>query len=144
MPDIVPPHLMNEGRLGWARGLSLGQARAYDALPEPERDLAAEELVAAGIVAPIPDTIPSAITPLAGLSPRPSVPVAPQIVGQVITGRQWIVCQLPDGRVRASLDEERTAWAEAERLATDESGEFAVFQPRGMARPQTTVTKELL
>ena len=131
MIDPVPAHLMNPERLEWARNLGLGQARAYD--KAPERDMAAEELAALGIgPAPMVE------------APAQANPVKPQIVGQTITGRQWIVCQLPDGRIRESSDDEMAARTMARTLAADESGEFALFQPRGISRPKTTVTEELL
>lgn len=131
MTDQVPASLMNDERLQWARQIGLGQARAFD--KAPERDFAAEELATLGLA-------PTS----AAAAALPPAPIKPQIVGQTITGRQWIVCQLPDGRIRDASDDEMAARTIARKLAADESGEFAVFQPRGISRPQTTVTEELL
>lgn len=66
-----------------------------------------------------------------------------KLVGKPIDGRSWIVLQLPGGSVRCDGTEDGCR-AEARHLASTEAGEFAVFQPRGISRPVTQVTEELL
>lgn len=118
--DAVPPHLMNEERRAWASSLGLAQRLAYDPTEQAKE--------AASIAAP-----------------PPSISVAPSlsIVGTTVTGRDWLLVQLPGGVIRHA-GHETEARAEARRLAAEEGGEFGVFQPRGISRPQTTVTEELL
>lgn len=132
--DTVPADLMNEKRLAFSR--SLGLASAIPFTVAPVEDLSLRELPPA----------PAATT-------QTSTSARPQIVGEhTLTGREWLVVQLPDGRIRATFpapnpdggDGSRPAWNEARRLAAAESGQFAVFQPRGISRPETTVTDELL
>lgn len=109
---------MNADRTAWAKGLGLAQRLAHDPTEQAKE--------AASIEGPAPAGAP-------GLS----------IVGTTVTGRDWLLVQLPGGVIRHAGNESH-ARAEARRLAAEEGGEFGVFQPRGISRPQTTVTEELL
>lgn len=106
-----------------------------------------------GVASAIPFTNPQAAADATPLNHTPPITVeqtqvvvpkpALAVVGQTVTGRGWLVLQLPSGGIRAEKDTEMGAREEARRLAKDESGEFGVFQPRGISRPHTTVTDEL-
>lgn len=111
---------MNADRTAWAKGLGLAQRLAHDPTEQAKE--------AASVEAPPP-----------ALSAAPSL----SIVGTTVTGRDWLLVQLPGGVIRHAGNESH-ARAEARRLAAEEGGEFGVFQPRGISRPQTTVTEELL
>lgn len=135
--DELPAHLMNADRMAWASSIGLAQ-RLPHAAKAPEIDYAREELIRAGILAPDGE----AVSPDAP-SPRTLVPRAVQLVGEPITGRDWVVLQLPGGQVRG-MGDEATAREKARVLATAEAGSFAVLQPRAIVQPQTTVTEEAL
>ena len=126
MSDTVSPLHMTEARLEGLKSFSVA-ARIPYTNPEVLKPHQPE----AGTPHPLEEAKPVAI-------PRP------QIVGRTITGREWIVMQLPSGGVRGSYQTEDEARFTARDLAAKESGEFGVFQPRGISRPQTTVTEELL
>lgn len=120
MPDTVPPHLMTEARLNASKSFGLASRLPFThpeaAAPEVRREV------------PIPISAPER---------------ALALVGQAVSGRQWLVLQLPGGAVRCE-GEEALCRATASRLAGEEGGAFAVFQPRACARPETTVQTEEL
>lgn len=120
--DIVPPSVMTPKRLEISRSLGLASAIPYTQ-PEP---VDPREHEGVPVVASEP------------------VPVRPQLVGQTINGHEWLVVQVPAGVVREVMGSETLAREKARELAAAESGSFAVFQPRGISRPVTTVTDELL
>lgn len=92
-----------------------------------------------------PDTDPAPIGPDPAQPSPPVVPraaVAPALVGIAITGREWVVMQVPGGAVRGVKPMETEARALARALALEEGGAFGIFQPKGIIRPQTTVIEE--
>lgn len=120
--ERVPEHLMNEERRAWAKSLGLAQAIT---------------------AAPVPDSQTVPATPVLAVAMETKLsPLA--LVGVTVTGRDWIICQLPGGTIRETSADESLAWERARLLSTEEAGQFAVFQPRGIVRPVTQVTTELL
>lgn len=125
MADQVPPAMMTEKRLAFSR--SLGLASAIPFTVAPVEDLSLRELPPA----------PAATT-------QTTTMARPQLVGLTINGHEWLVVQVPAGVVREVMGSELLAREKARELAGAEGGSFAVFQPRGISRPVTTVTDELL
>lgn len=136
MPDQLPDHIMTPDRAAWARSIGLAQS-----IPKLIPEAVARPVVTphAGSGSALADAVDRPAHPLAALDGVAGL----QLVGETISGRQWIVMQMPGGKVRASGTEALMRDI-ARELAKAESGSFAVFQPRGITRPETTVTEELL
>lgn len=114
MADTVPPHLMNPQRLEWARSLGLAQRLAVDAPPT--------------------DEVPQTTAPVAANNRL-------ALVAEPISGRDWIVLQVPGGQVRWQGDK-KVAFTEARDLAVAEGAHFAVFRPVIAYAPVTEIREE--
>lgn len=130
MHDKTPAHLMTPERIAMAKAYGLAQA-----IPYTPQDLAALEGV--------PERAPEAVHDQPPTT-QPTVPVrALALVGQAITGREWLVVQVPGGQVRYE-GIEQGAKESARRLAREEGAEFAVLRPMILCAPKTILHEEVL
>ena len=65
------------------------------------------------------------------------------LVSTAITGKDWLVVQVPGGQIRDAGDAVSCTDA-ARSFAKAEGGTFCVFRPVVMLQPQTTVTEQAL
>lgn len=121
---------MNPARVAWATQYSLAQ-RLPITNPEPEDHPAPPDVSRATAGRPLTTSQEAA-----GVFPL-------TFAGQAISGRQWLVLQVPGGQIRFE-GTAAEATTKARALAIEESAEFVVFRPVVILAPQTLIHEETI
>lgn len=121
---------MSPERVAWAKSLGLASAIPHTtpaAMPNPDA-LQTDGAVMPGMMA-VPGPTPE--------------PVRLALVGQTISGREWLVLQVPGGQVRYEGTGPGAA-AKARELAAAEGASFSAVKPMLLCAPQTIITEDVL